>query len=182
VQRDVADDAALADPALADLELRLHERDDRRVARERRDRGKDRPQRDEGEIGDDEVHVPDHVRIDLADIGSFEHAHPLILTQRPGELSAADVQRNDMRGAALQEAVRESAGGRPNVQAASTADVDRERIERRVELLATSRDEARSRTDELDRLGVVHHALGLRCDAARHQDVPGEHRLARSAS
>ena len=59
------------------------------------------------------------------------------------ELSVADVDGDHARRTGLQQAVREPAGGRPDVRAVTAGDVDVERGKRIRELLSPARDEAR---------------------------------------
>ena len=132
VQRRIADDPALAHPSLADLELRFHECDDRRTAGERRDRTGSTVRSEMNErSATTRSDRADTGRVNVADVGSLEHGHPLILTQRPRELSAADVECHDRARAALQQAVREATGRRADVETSHTGDIDPERVQRR---------------------------------------------------
>ena len=59
------------------------------------------------------------------------------------ELAVADVDRDDSRGSRLQKAVREPTRRRADIGAVAPGDVERERLQRVLQLLASARDEAR---------------------------------------
>src|SRR5690606_14282890 len=116
----VADDAAGADPVLADLELRLHH--DHEVGagrRARAQRTEDQPQRDERQVADDQFRgrAVEHLRRQLADVHPLHDGDPLVGPQRPGELPVPDVDRVHAFGALPQQDVGEPAGGGARVQA-----------------------------------------------------------------
>ena len=77
-------------------------------------------QRDEREVGDDDVDR-------AADVGGLEVAHVVrsstvtrgVVAQRPRELAATDVDRDDVRRAGLEQAVGEAAGRRAGVEGAA---------------------------------------------------------------
>ena len=113
----VADDAALR-LRPARLELRLHERK-RLPARgsgieSRRQR---RPQRDERDVARDEV---GRVRKlgQVARVHALEDGHARVVAQPRMQLAVADVERDHVRRAVLEQAVGEAAGGRADVEAA----------------------------------------------------------------
>ena len=64
------------------------------------------------------------------------------------ELPVPDVDGVDARGAALEQAVGEAAGGGTRIEGALAFDGDGEAVQRRVELLAAPADERRGRADE----------------------------------
>ena len=68
------------------------------------------------------------------------------------QLAVADVEGDDLAGAALQQAVGEAAGRRPDVERRSPVDVDAEAVEGGVELLAAAPDEPRRRAGDDDRV------------------------------
>jgi hypothetical protein len=72
------------------------------------------------------------------------------------ELAVADVDRDHVGRAPLEQAVGEAAGGRTGVESGSSTDVDPERVEGGVELLASPADECRAVPGDAERL--------LRCD------------------
>ena len=71
--------------------------------------------------------------------------HPRVVADARVELTVADVDGHHLRGAALQQAVGEPAGRRAGVEHPPAVDVDGERVERGVELVAATADEARRR-------------------------------------
>src|SRR5712691_12047108 len=87
------------------------------------------------------------------------------------KLAVADVEGDNPRGAALQQAVCEAAGRGAEIEAVRARHVDRQRLERVGELLAAARDEARRPLD--GQLGVLVDLLaGLRVpgDEAREDE------------
>ena len=104
------------------------------------------------------------------------------------QLPIADVERDDARSAALEQAVGESTGRRPDVQAVPAGRVDVELVERVRQLLAPARDEPRRPRDVelhllgdlLTRLVVAPHeprddqSLGL-CPALREPALDEQH-------
>ena len=86
------------------------------------------------------------------------------------ELPVSDVDRDDARGTGLEEAVREASRRRADVGAVASRDVDVQRVERVLELLATARDEARRSLDFQH--DVVRDLLTRLVVTA---DEPGEH-------
>ena len=86
------------------------------------------------------------------------------------ELAVSDVDRDDARGAGLEQTVREASRRRADVDAIASRDVDVQRVERVLELLPSTRDEAR-RSRHLE-YGVVSDLLSRLVVAA---DEPGEH-------
>ena len=55
----------------------------------------------------------------VARVHAFEYDHARVVAQPPVELSVADVERDDARGAALQQHVGEAAGRRADVERAA---------------------------------------------------------------
>ena len=66
----------------------------------------------------------------------------------PGELSVVHVEGRHARGAGLQQAVGEAAGGRADIQAVHAGDVLLERVKRPLELLAAAGDELLAAANE----------------------------------
>ena len=95
VHHGIAHDAALAHVVAAGLELRLHEQHELRLGGgEREQVGRDRAQRDEREIRDAEIGGRiDRARLELAHVRALHHRDPHVVTERPRELSTADVDR-----------------------------------------------------------------------------------------
>ena len=177
----VADDAALADVLAAGLELRLHQQHELGIGGgEREQVGRDGPQRDEREVGDAQVgRRIDRARLELAHVRALHHRDARVVAQRPRELTAADVDRDDVRGAVPQQAVGEAARRRADVDRAGAGDVDRERGERARELRAAARHEhvvARLDGND-DRLGRVDLPRGGGGRGAAHRHPAGDDRL-----
>ena len=152
----VADDAALR-LRPARLELRLHERK-RLPARgggieSRRQRG---PQRDERDVARDEL---GRVRKlgQVARVHALEDGHARVVAQPRMKLAVADVERDHVRRAVLEQAVGEAAGGRADVEAAQPVRGHAEGFERVLELLTAAGDVARRPLD--DELRVLRDLL-----------------------
>ena len=143
----IAHDAA-AHLAAPGLELRLHQHERPPARLGARERGRQhQPQRDERDVGRDQR------RRDTAAPRARGGARSRRRSPSPArsarealvQLVSADVDRDHARRAVLEQAVGEPAGGRAHVQAALPGHVDRERPQRRLELLAAARDVARRR-------------------------------------
>ena len=67
-----------------------------------------------------------------------------------GATAESDVESNDVCGAALQQAVREAAGTGTSVERAPARHIEPESVERGVEFVATTTDEACTGTLEHD--------------------------------
>ena len=117
----VADHSPGAEPLPADLELRLDHRQQVGVlARAGRERRQHQAQRDEGQVGDHEVdRAVDRLGGQRADVGALVHPHPLVGAQRPGQLAVADVDGDDLGGAAAEQHLGEAAGGGAGVEGAA---------------------------------------------------------------
>ena len=87
-----------------------------------------------------------------------------------GELAIADIDRDHRDGAALKQAIRETSGRRPDVEASQTADVESKGIERARKLRAPSRYE-RVIGDAHDDIGV----LGDKCSGLVDARARDEH-------
>ena len=106
-------------------------------------------------------------------VGALEHGDARVLAQPPVQLPVADVDGDHARGAALQQAVDEAAGGAAQVDRVLAGHVDVQARERRVELVAAARDVAAARGGG-ERGAVVDLRAGLVDDAAVHGDLPRE--------
>ena len=98
---------------------------------------------------------PIAVAVDVADVEPLEHRHPLIVADLRVQLPMADVERHDVGGATLQQAIGESACRRAGIEHTHARDVDAERLERGIELVAASADEPRRRSLQHHRIGGV---------------------------
>lgn len=175
VQGGVADDAAFADLVFAKLELGL-DQDDGVAAWAQRGEGGWQHERegDEGDIGDDEVHVfADVFGLEVADVVVLPGDDAGIAAQLPDELICAHVEGEDLAGAALQEAIGEASGARADIKADTACGIDAEVIERAFELEATTADVFGSGPDADG--GVFGHELaGLGDGGVIDEHVPGE--------
>ncbi len=88
------------------------------------------------------------------------------------QLSVTDIECHHVGCATLQQAVGEPTGRRPGVQDPEPGDVDPERFERGVELLAAATDEARRGTLDHHGIGRVDQASRLVGDCSVDQDQP----------
>ena len=135
-----------AEPLPAHLELRLDHRQQVGVRRAAQavSAGQHQAQRDEGQVGDDEVdRAVDRLGRQGADVGALVDAHPLVGAQRPGELAVARRRRRRPR----RRRGCSSTSVKPPVEApASSArrpsTVDRERLERAEQLVRAAGDPA----------------------------------------
>ena len=171
----IAHDAALADPGPSRLELRLHQQHEVAVgvACSAASAGATVTQGDEGQVGD-RRRRPGPPRSPGSSARTFvrsTHGDPRVVAQRPRELAAADVDRVDVRGAGLQQAVGEPAGGRAGVEGAPRPPTStREAVERGGELLAArGRRTAAASPVELDRLAGGHQPGGRGRGTARRR-------------
>ena len=91
---------------------------------------------------------------DVADVRALDVRDPVVGAQPLVQLAVADVDGDDVTGAALQEAVGETAGRCPGVERQLSGDVDAERGQRVVELLTAAADEPRRWALDDDRFRV----------------------------
>ena len=142
MDRRVADDAVVR-PALAGLELRLHQGDDR--ARPGASVVAIGPRTLSSEMNDTSIDR-EVDRLGQGRGGQRPGVRPLhrltraIAAERLGELAATHVERVDAPRAALQQDVGEAAGRGPDVEAARPAGSIAERVERGRELVAAAAD------------------------------------------
>ena len=128
------------------LELRLHKREEAALGSEHVLHGwKDVRDARERDVAHCEVETP---RVpfggDVDDVRALEERHARVVTKRPVELGTADVDGKDMGGATGEQAVRKAARRAPHVHAFQTGNVERERVERALQLeAATARVAAR---------------------------------------
>ena len=156
---------ALGDGLAPGLELRLHQRDElaarRRAARAMAPMSLPMPM-NEASTTTRSGGGAKSSRREIARVDALAHVDARVVAELVGELAVADVDRDDARGAALEQAVGEAAGGRADVEAALALRRDAERVERdAVELVAAARDEARARGDGERRVARRASAPGL---------------------
>ena len=90
---------------------------------------------------------------DVADVRALDVRDPVVGAQPLVQLSVADVDGDDVTGAALQEAVGEAAGRCPGVERQPPGDVDAERGQRVLELLTAATHVPRRWSLDDDRFG-----------------------------
>ena len=165
----IGDDAlALADLRTAGFELWLDEQHHRspRLA-QRHQRRDDHAQRDERQVADHDVDAaPDLLGGGVTDVAAFEVRDPRIGTQPFVQLAVPDVERDDVRRAALQQTVGEPTGRCAGVERAQAGHVDGEHRQRMVELLGAPSDEPRRRAVDDHGVGRRHLARRLVGDRA----------------
>ena len=158
---------------LSRLELRLHEEHEVGAlvadADERVEHGADR---DEREVGDDQVEQAVLGSGHRADVHPLVHLDSGIVTHRGMHLPVADVDRDDLRCAVLEKALREAARRRAGIERAPTVHVDGEGLEGFDELVSPTAHEARRRTEDLDGLTCADHATRFVGRRAPDRDEP----------
>ena len=129
--------------------------------RAREQGGRDRPQGDERQVGHDEVdRSADGGGVERPDVGALAEIDALVVTKAFVQLAVADVDGDDLPGSALQQAVRESAGGRAGVEGPHTVDRDPESVEPGGQLLAAA--------THVDACRALHHdGVGGRDESGR---------------
>ena len=118
--------------------------------------------------------------VQRARVRPVDHRDPGVGAEAFVELVSAHVERDDRRSPVLEEAVREPACRRPDVEALLTGDGDAERGQRRLELLPAARHVSRRR-DQLDGRVVGCRRAGLRHRRAVHADTAGHDERLRPA-
>src|SRR5579859_1706036 len=151
MQGGAGDDAAGADVFTGQFELRLDQ--DQEICRVFCDGqcgGKHFADGDEGDVEDQEISG-------LGDVGGAELAgvaadadDAVILAEFPGELVEIDVDRVDAGGAALQEAIGETAGGCADIDAGERVGIDGEVFQRAFQFKAAAADEFTGAGGDLD--------------------------------
>jgi len=139
----VANHSSLAHFVLPHLELRLDQGDDIPVRLQERASGwKQLLEAYEGSIDDDEVDRFWEVdRFEMPCVRSLHHHDTLILPKLVVELAVADVDREHLGGASLQEAIGEAARGGAEVRDAAFGRIVAKGVECACQLDASARDE-----------------------------------------
>jgi hypothetical protein len=124
------------------FELRFHESHDvGALLQKRRQRRQNQTERDERHV---DRHHADRVRHiiagECARIDTLANDDAGVSAQPPIQLAASDVERDDARGAALQQHVGKAAGRRAHIQRAPPGRIDVEHVERARELDAAPSD------------------------------------------
>src|SRR5207248_8802295 len=107
-------------------------------------------------------------------VDPLQHGDPRVLAEAPGQLSIPDVDRDDARGASLQQEVREAPGRRADIKADPSCRIEGEGIERGRELVAASADIGFDTVEVDADIGVDHLIRPVRQRAA-HSHQPGTH-------
>src|SRR5438477_10678592 len=150
----IAYDAA-ARVLAACLELRLHEHNRLPARRSEFEQPRQRlSYADERDVADDELRRKRQLH-DRACIRSLEDDDPRVLADARVQLTVTDVERDHVRGSALEQDVGEPAGGGADVETVPPGRVDRERLERVRELDPPARDVGLSLGDR-ELHGLVH--------------------------
>lgn len=138
----VADDAAGADVLAGEFELGFDEDDGLAAGFEDGEGGgKDKGERDEGDVGDDEVHeFGDIGGGHVADVEVFAADDAGVIAEFPDELIGADIVGVDSGGAVLEQAVGKAAGGGADIEGDEAGDVDFEVVEGAFEFEAAAAD------------------------------------------
>src|SRR6266545_449183 len=106
-----AHDAALADLSAAGLELRLDQRDNRRIVLQQREHWREhQAQRNEGHVDHGQIGLFGQLR-QVASVGALHHHHPRVVPEFVVQLPITHIHRVDALRATLQEQVGEAAGG-----------------------------------------------------------------------
>ncbi len=90
------------------------------------------------------MHCLDRCKIlagQIAGVGFFHDHHARVLAQFPRQLALAHVHGKHLYRAALQQAVREAAGGRPEINRGEAGDVELKMFQRVFQLVAAPADE-----------------------------------------
>ena len=117
----------------------------------------------------------DGLRRQRARVGALHDDDARVDAELVRELPVPDVDGDDPRGAALQQAIGEAAGRRPEIEATKAAHVERERVERPRELHAAARDVGVVGAAHLDRSVVRHERAGLVDAVPADEDLSREH-------
>ena len=88
---------------------------------------------------------PRSVEFNIAGVDPFVHDHARIVAQPPVELAGSHVDGMDARGAGLQQAIGEAAGGGAEIRHDQAGDIDAEMSQRGFQLDAAAADVAQLR-------------------------------------
>ena len=182
MQRGIAHDAAFADLAAPDFELRLHQDDHLRHVRLSSGTIAGISSVAEMKLASQTARSNVSGKssgCEIARVNAFAHHHARIVPQFPIELAVADVDGPHARRAALQQAIGESAGGAPDIEANSAGDIDAEMIERRRQLVRRRGSRRACAAVTLTWLSLGTRSAGLVALLAVDEYVAGENQRAR---
>src|SRR5262245_25838359 len=97
----------------------------------------------------------------MANIGALDQLHARVAAPLPVELPVTDVDGDDSRRTALQQAIGEAAGRGADVERRASADVDLPVLQRRFQLEAAAADEGEIVADDVNLGFVVDHRARL---------------------
>ena len=173
----VADDAAARHIGGTGLELGLEQDHALRAGgKARGDGGKHLAERNEGDVGDEQVEGRELGEV--AGVRAFHGGDARVLAQALVELPTAHIDGDDGDSATLQEAIGEAAGGGANVEAAEAVRLDAEGVEGGFELAAAAADVGLD-LGEVERRAFVEHGGGFHegersaAGAPGHDQPPG---------
>lgn len=171
----IADNAAAADGGAIEFELRLDEQDKlgARIS-EGDESGYHFCEADEGEIGGDELDRFRQIGGDEMACVFFDGDDARVLAELPGELARGDVDGIDARGAAPEQAIRESASGAADVEANEPCGIDGKIVESAGEFFASAAGKGERVGDEIDGGVNGDEGAGFGCGLARDADAGGE--------
>src|SRR5207237_3323865 len=115
--------------------------------------------------------------IQVPDVDPLQYGDPRVLAEAPGQLSIPDVDRDDARGASLQQEVGEAPGRRADIKAYPSCRIDAEGIERGRELIAATADIGFDTVEVDADIGVDHLIRPVRQRAAHAHQSGTHHRL-----
>lgn len=137
----ISDNATFPDAIAPSLELGLDQRHDVGVRKTYlRKLGKQNPNGNKRNVHHRQVGTGiESGGIDIAKVGALHHAHPRVLAQSPRKLAIPHVDRVHQASTALQQAVRESACRRPDVDGDTAVNRDLKPVERALQFEPASR-------------------------------------------
>ncbi len=176
----VADHPVLADLLAPGLELRLDQQHHVGAGTEQgRNHRENVPQRDERDVGGDDVEVPMVGRQvtwrEVTGVDAFETGDACVGAQPPVHLVVTDVQRHHVAGATSQQHVGEASGRGADVQRLTAVHGDGKDVERVYQLERATADVRMIRLSHLQFGVVTHQVSGLGWGRGSGQaDVAGQ--------
>ena len=170
------DEAAALDVFAGGFELRFDQKNKIRSGRDDAEDGRqDGGERDETHVADGKLrHGLEIGGLEEAGVVALEASHAGIVAQAPVELAFADIDRMDKGRAALKQAIGESPGGGPDVEAYPPGRVDGKGIECGLEFVSAAAD-VFFLGDEAEDVLVADRGAGFGCGLAVEEDLAGHH-------
>ena len=172
----IAHNALFSDPVFPRLKLRLYKTHHLALGLQKRgDRAQNKPERDEAQVGNGDVHIlGDLLMRNMADVRPL-HAHNAgIGAKAPGKLTVAYIYGVDLGRAVLEQHVRKAAGGSAAVDTQGALYIDRKHTQRFFKLPPAAADVGERFAPHFHRGVLRHGGAGLRfllsvyIHAARH--------------